>query len=428
MKTSMALASALLLGISACGVGDDDDDTGGAEGEGTETITFLTFETPNLTPEYWDEAIGRVIDEHPEIEVERLVSPTDDRTEYARQLLTSGQFPDVMIAVSPAGFAEAGNLYAWTDEELEEFLFPDNGAVGGKVYQLPANTQTIPVVYYNKDLFAQAGITAPPTTYDDLLSVAEQLKAAGIKPFVAGGQHDSIGPLWAGILGTEVYAGNPDWMHDRRAGEVSFCDDDFKAGAATLADLASKGYIDPADVSRDHAAVQEAFLAGDGAMYPMGNWFAAGVDTAEQPPPFEIGQFFWPSDDGSMVVPAFTGGGLLVNADSEHLDAARTFALEFQLDPENLDNSARADGLFPAIEGWEPPDDVGPTYQEGFGLYEQGLEADAIVPSFGFESGDDGMLPGVVESWDASAVDLITGNKSVDQVCEFLDSEWEAAS
>jgi raffinose/stachyose/melibiose transport system substrate-binding protein len=428
MKTSMALVSALLLGVSACGVGDDDDDTGGADGEGTETITFLTFETPNLTPEYWDEAIGRVIDEHPEIEVERLVSPTDDRTEYARQLLASGQFPDVMIAVSPAGFAEAGNLYAWTDAELEEFLFPDNGAVGGKVYQLPANTQTIPVVYYNKDLFAQAGITAPPTTYDELLAVAEQLKAAGIKPFVAGGQHDSIGPLWAGILGTEVYAGNPDWMHDRRAGEVSFCDDDFKAGAVKLADLASKGYIDPADVSRDHAAVQEAFLAGDGAMYPMGNWFAAGVDTAEEPPPFEIGQFFWPSDDGSMVVPAFTGGGLLVNADSEHLDAARTFALEFQLDPENLDNSARVDGLFPAIEGWEPSEDVGPTYQEGFDLYEQGLEADAIVPSFGFESGDDGMLPGVVESWDASAVDLITGNKSVDQVCEFLDDEWEAAS
>ena len=428
MKRTVALVSVLLLGLGACGGGDDDDGAAGGDGGATGEITFLTFETPNLTPEYWEEAIGRVTDEHPDIEVERLVSPTDDRTEYARQLLTSGQFPDVLIAVSPAGFAEAGNLYAWTDEELADFLFPTNGAVNDEVYQLPANTQTIPVVYYNKTMFEQAGISELPTTYDDLLAVAEQLKAAGIKPFVAGGQHDSIGPLWAGILGTEVYAENPDWMHDRRAGDVSFCDDEFKAGAAKLAELASNGYIDPADVSRDHAAVQEAFLAGDGAMYPMGNWFAAGVDTAEEPPPFEIGQFFWPSDDGSMVVPAFTGGGLLVNADAEHLDAARTFALEFQLDADNLDNSARFDGLFPAIEGWEPPSDVGPTYQEGFDLYQEGLEADAIVPAFGFEAGDDGMLPGVGESWDASAVDLITGNKTVDEVCQFLDSEWEAAS
>src|SRR4029450_10914205 len=100
----------------------------------------------------------------------------------------------------------------------------------------------------------------------------------------------------------------------------------------------------------------------------MCNWFAAGFANAEEPPDFEIGQFVWPSDDGSMVVPAFTGGGLLVNAHSEHLDAARTFALGFQLDPDNLDNSARFDGLYPAIDGWEPPSEGGAGHPAGVGL------------------------------------------------------------
>jgi len=133
---------------------------------GQKTISFLTFETPNLTPAYWDAAIQRVTAKHPDIKVTKLVSPTaDGRTDYAKQLLTSGQFPDVMIAVSPAGFAQAGALYAWQPSELADFVFPTANPIKGKYYQLPANTQTIPPVYYNKTMFADAGITATPTTW-----------------------------------------------------------------------------------------------------------------------------------------------------------------------------------------------------------------------------------------------------------------------
>lgn len=420
---SAIVAMLAVAGLTACQVGTNEP-----AGGGQKEITFLVFETPNLTPQYWDAAIKRVTDKHPDISVRKLVSPDQDRTTYAKQLLTSGQFPDVMIAVSPAGFAEAGDLYAWSPDELRDFEFPGNGAVGGKVYQLPANTQTIPVVYYNEALFAQAGIGAPPKTYAELLDAAARLKAAGITPFVVGGVHDALGPTWAGILATEVYAKNPDWMHQRREGKVRFSDAEFKAGAAKLADLASRGFIDARDVSRDYAATQQAFLDGKGAMYAMGNWFAAALDSPATRPKFDVGQFTWPADDDEPVVPAFTGGGLLVSATAKNLDAAKTFALEFQKDKANLDNSAKADGLFPAIKGYTPPADVGPAFKQGYELYLQGKEADAIVPAFGFEAGDDGMLPGMLEKWDSSAVDLISGRKSVDDVVAFLDAEWDKLS
>jgi multiple sugar transport system substrate-binding protein len=419
----LAVAAAAALATSALGACTATEPAGGPK-----EISFLVFETPNLTPAYWDAAIKRVTDKFPDITVKKLVSPDQDRTKYAKQLDSTGQLPDVMIAVSPSGFAEAGKLYAFTADELKDFEFPNNGAVKGKVYQLPANTQTIPVVYYNKKQFADAGITAEPKTYAELLAAAEKLKAKGIQPFVTGGVHDNLGVLFAGIAGTDVYAKNATWMADRRAGKVKFCDAGWKAAAAKLADLSAKGYLNKGDVSRDYAGTQQAFLDGKGAIYPMGNWFASALDDPKTKPPFEVGQFNWPTDDGKMVVPAFTGGGLLVNANAKNLDAARKFAIAFQTDKTNMENSAKFDGLFVAVKGFSPPSDVGPAFKAGYDLYAKALAAKAIVPSMGFEAGDDGLLPGVGAKLDSSLVDLVSGTKNVDEVCAFLDSEWQKAS
>jgi ABC-type glycerol-3-phosphate transport system substrate-binding protein len=428
VRKGLRLGAALLAAcvLAACTVGDSNGESGS---ESAKEITFLVFETPNLTPQVWDAAIKRATDQHPDITVRKLVSPTQDRTAYAKQLLASGQFPDVMVAVSPAGLAESGNLYAWQPDELKDFTCPTCGAINGKVYQLPANTQTIPVVYYNKDLFSEAGVSAAPKTYAELLDVAAKLDAKGTTPFVVGQGHDSLGPTWAGIIATEVYAKNPDWMADRRAGKVRFSDPDFKRAATKLADLAAKGYIDKRMLPQDYAAAQEAFLGGKGAMYAMGNWFAAAADNPSTKPEFEVGQFFWPSDDGTQVISAFTGGGLSINAKAQNLDAAKRFALAFQLDKTNLDASTRNDGLFPAVKGYSPPADAAPVFKEGYDQYTQGQAQGAtVVPPFGFESGDAGMLPGVIEKWDASAADLVTGRKTPDEVCAFLDAEWEKAT
>jgi ABC-type glycerol-3-phosphate transport system substrate-binding protein len=425
------VALSLGLVLSACSVNDTAGNNGNQSGQGQKEISFLTFETPNLTPQVWDAAIKRVTDKNPDIKVNKLVAPTQDRTAYAKQLLASNQLPDVLIAVSPAGFAESGNLYEWKEDELKDFLYPKNGAINGKVYQLPANTQTIPNVYYNKKLFQQAGIAAPPKTYGEMMEDAAKLKAAGITPFVIGGgktTHDALGPTWAGILATELYAKNPNWMADRRANKVKFADADFTKAASKLADLAAKGYIDKAMLSQDYAATQAAFLSGKGAMYAMGNWFAAAADDPKTKPDWEIGQFFWPSDGGKQAVPAFTGGGLLVNAKAKNLDAAKKFALAYQLDKSNLDTSCKADGLIPAIKGYNPPTDVGPVYKAGYDAFRSAESAKAVVPAFGFESGDAGMLVGVTEKWDSAAADLVTGQKSAADVAKFLDAEWEKAS
>ncbi|MFI6497300.1 ABC transporter substrate-binding protein [Nonomuraea typhae] len=431
MNRTLAAGLAALLALTACTVNEAAAPPSGGQAPsgGSKTVSFLLFESPNLDAAYWDAQIKRATDAVPGITVKKVVAPSaGSRDEFAKQLIASGQFPDVHVGLQDIlGFAPS--LYAWTPEDLEDFECTTCGAIGGKVVQLPTNTQTHSNVYYNKDLFEKAGIAAPPRTYAGLLDAAAKLKAAGITPFVIGGGPDAFASTlaWTGVLTTDVYGKDPAWMRMRREGKVKFTDPGFKAATQKFADLAAKGYIDKKDLSRDYGATQTAFLEGKGAMYPMGSWFAspgAGDNPANK---IKIGRFTWPGDTGATKLAAFTGGGLTVSAAARDLDAAKRFALAFQLDTANLDASVKADALFPAIEGYTPPE-MGPVFTDSYQAWSDAKAAGATVPSFGWEAGDDAMPPGMKEKWWASAQDLISGKKTVDEVLRYLDDEWDKSS
>jgi ABC-type glycerol-3-phosphate transport system substrate-binding protein len=426
MRKVWALGATIAVVLTACSVKQDNG--GGTGGGDVKEISFLTFETPNLTPAYWDAAIKRVTDRYPDIRVNKLVAPTTQgRTDYAKQLRQSGQFPDVMIAVDPAGFAEAGDLYDWKPDELKDFQFPTANPIRGGHHQLPANTQTIPPVYYNKKMFADAGITGTPKTWTELLDAAGKLKAKGVQPFTIGGGKDGFpaAMIMTGVVSVDVYGRTPDWLTQRHEGKVKFTDPLFQNAVAKFADLATKGYLNKDDVSRDYAATEQAFLDGKGAMYPMGNWFAAAADS--KPHGFDIGVFDFPTDDGKLVVPAYTGGGISVNAHAKNLDAAKRFAIAFQTDKQQIDVSVKADGLVPAIKGYQMPPDIGPVLKAGYDLYKEAVDKNAIVNSFGWETADDGLLPGLKDKFYAVAQDVVTGRKSAAEACAFLDTEWDKA-
>ena len=57
----------------------------------------------------------------------------------------------------------------------------------GKQYGVPWDMGMIGF-WYNKELFEQAGITTPPTTWDEFLAAVQKLKAAGITPLAHRGQ------------------------------------------------------------------------------------------------------------------------------------------------------------------------------------------------------------------------------------------------
>ncbi|MCP2343956.1 ABC transporter substrate-binding protein [Nonomuraea roseoviolacea] len=412
-----------MVAITVTGCSGGSPPSAPSTARGKQKVSFLVFPSPNLPESYWKAQVELVTKAHPDLEVELVAAPSEsERNDYAKQLAASGQLPDVQIGMQDLVALEP-SLAPWSEQELTDFLCPTCGAVNGKVVQLPANTQTIPDVFYNKKLFAKAGVTAPPKTYAELVAAAEKLKAAGITPFVSGGVFVTSQP-WTAILATDLYARTPDWIARRRKGEVTFAGSpEMKAATQKFADLAAKGYVDKRQIGQDYPKTQEAFLAGKGAMYPMGSWFAAAADQSDIKD--DIGVFAWPSDAGTLHLPAFTGGGLSVSATAKNLAAAKEFALAFQLTKENLDASVKADALFPAIKGYTPPPDTGPVFKAVYDLWRQALDRNATVPAFGWEAGDAAMPPGMQGKFWSAAQDLVSGRKTVDQVLSFLDTEWE---
>lgn len=290
LRVAALAGAAVLTGCTAGGT------SGSASSGGKVTLTFLTFETPNLDAKYWDAAIARASAKVPGVTVKKLVSPSADRTGYAKQLDSTGQFPDIMIGLNPAGFAEAGKLAPWSDKELAKYADPHANTYDGKVYQLPYAAQTT-LVYYNKGDFAKAGIKAPPRTYAELVDDSAKLKSKGVNPFVVGGGgKDSWADMFPLIctVATDVYKKTPDWLSQRGSGKVKFTDQAFVTAAQKVADLAKKGYIDRAGLSRSYADTEQAFRDGKGAMYPMGSWFSASADSKK--PNFDTGVFAWPTD------------------------------------------------------------------------------------------------------------------------------------
>ena len=59
--------------------------------------------------------------------------------------------------------------------------------VDGEQYGVPY-TFGLVGFFYNKDLFAQAGIDEPPATWDEFLADVQALKDAGITPIAVAGQ------------------------------------------------------------------------------------------------------------------------------------------------------------------------------------------------------------------------------------------------
>lgn len=418
-----ALAGALVLaGCTAGGSGGDTSE------DGKVSLTFLTFETPNLDAEYWDAAIERASAEVPGVTVKKLVSPSADRTGYAKQLDSTGQFPDMMIGLNPAGFAEAGKLAEWSDAELANYAQPEANTYDGKVYQLPYSTQAT-LVYYNKDAFARAGVDAPPRTYGELLDAAADLKAEGINPFVVGGGGKDT---WADMfplictVATDIYKQTPDWLSQRNEGKVKFTDPAFVSAAQKVADLADEGYIDRAGLSRTYADTEQAFRDGKGAMYPMGTWFSASADTKK--PGFETGVFAWPTDDGSAALPGVTGGGMSVSSQAADVELAKKWARAFMEDEENLDAAVEADGLIIDIKGYSPPPGMGPVYRATVGAYEEALDADGVVNSFSQETGDGSLPPGLADKAAAGVQKLLSGSMTAEEFGEYMDSQWDKAT
>lgn len=124
-------------------------------------------------------------DQNDDIVVEYRAIAFDDLVNETLRAFATGNAPDIVSFDNPdfAMFSSRGAMLDITDRiAASTVIKADNYYAGplnsvsweGKYFGIPKYTDTIGV-FYNKDLFAKAGITEPPKTWDQLAEYAEKL-------------------------------------------------------------------------------------------------------------------------------------------------------------------------------------------------------------------------------------------------------------
>lgn len=416
VRSAIALAAVSAMALAGCSTAAPE--TGG-DAQAPAEITFLTFQSPNLTEDFWNKQVAEIQKEYPNLKVTIQYTPDLDRQGYAKQLLATGNLPDVIWDVPLQDFVTAGALLPYDATDLANIDAPDTaGLVEGKHYSLTLGAQVIPMIYYNKDVFADLGIKVP-TTYAELTAAAKKIKAAGLTPFLLGGGADT----WAsslfldGVITSDVLGANPEWVEQRKAGKVSFTDPEFASAVEKWNALYTAGDFNADALTIDYSQLSAKFAAGEGVMYPMGTW--AGTTKAD----FNVGVFPLPSDSGDVVQGLNYGQALAVSATTKFPAQARAFAVALATgDGPNL-AQLNSDSLIPVVKGFKIPSDTAPLILDTVGAYR--TEGSTYVDPFGWTQGGRALPSGFSAEFDKGVQQLLSGSITVKDFLKNLDVAFD---
>jgi multiple sugar transport system substrate-binding protein len=177
---ALAIAGAVLIAASGCG------SSGGSAGSTTLTLFGADYGTgpANSTTKYWDAIASAFHKANPSITVHVQTVNWTDFPNKVQTLIQNKQFPDILEGDTAPQFAQSHLLYK-TSEVLSAKVLGDvmpkflkDTDYQGTAYGIPFTTSTR-ALYYNKKIFAAAGITAPPATWAQLQTDAAKIKAKG---------------------------------------------------------------------------------------------------------------------------------------------------------------------------------------------------------------------------------------------------------
>jgi sn-glycerol 3-phosphate transport system substrate-binding protein len=204
-----------------------------------------------------------------------------------------------------------------TPEELahikEDVLPPliNYFSVGGKLNSMPWNNST-PLFYYNKDMFAAAGLDpeTPPATWQEVEAACEAILAANAAPNCISMQiYGWYFEQWMAIQGQEL-ANNENGRADR-ATETNLTSEAAKNIMNFWKNINDKGYWVYTGKLADNQGANQIFISEQAAMIIESTGalrtFRTGAETAG----FELGTGFLPANGDVDRVGVIIGGASL---------------------------------------------------------------------------------------------------------------------
>lgn len=253
-----------------------------ARAQGKVTIDFWSGFTGGDRPTY-EALVASFNETHPAIEVKMDIQPWDTLAQKLPAALATGTGPDIATpdfnVATIRKYAAAGqimpldDLYGAGAGMIDRAAMPpavmDGFTVDGSLYAAPANFATL-LLYYNLDLFASAGMSAPPATIEEFRAAAVTLtkkdgSGAPEQYGLALADHQTIA-MWPILIWAE---GGDLTGAD---GCSALTDPATVAAFQTWGDLVANEKISP--VGETGQGADNLFAAGKAAMEMNGPWAA----------------------------------------------------------------------------------------------------------------------------------------------------------
>ena len=274
MKKIMALGLAVVFMVSMVLTGCGKSAGTGQEEAGKGGKVKIRFASWDSAEDLEDQQklVDAFNEQHDDIEVVLEAYGSDFDTKIAAGM-GSGDAPDVMYMWNYPDYYEGLEpLDDYLAKEGEDFKADfyetlwNYNSMDGKIYGIPVGFTTH-CLFYNKDLFDQAGVTYPTDdwTQDDVQNAAEKIRALG----------DDIFGIWQPITYNEFfkvvaqYGGS--LLNEDKTQFTINSEENIKA-AQTLVDRVLVSNVQPNSVQQGGMGDWDMFMSGRLGMIPTGIW------------------------------------------------------------------------------------------------------------------------------------------------------------
>lgn len=420
----LAMSLVLLVVLAACSDKKETGEKGNSEDGLSGEITVITQRTDIVDTVFHDYA-KKFNEKYPDVKVnfEALadyggqITPRMNTKDYGDVLLIPTEIP---IADIPDFFEPLGELADMQDK----YMGIEERAVDGKVYGIPIAI-TYTGIVYNKKVFADAGVTEVPKTFDEFLAaleaVKDKTKAVPLYTNYAAGW-----PLtqWEGAVTT--VAGDPAYYNVEMVNE----DDPFGKGKPhyemykLMYDVGNKGLIEKDPLTTDWETSKAMMARGEVATMVLGSWAIEQIEEQAENPE-DIGYMPFPTNADKVIFPLGADYQMAVNKNSKNKEAALAW-LEWFIHESNY--AVEQAGGISAAKDAELPESL-KQYEE------QGVEFSLLTPA---KEGQEGLLDKIdkeaeigfwLEDNKKIIIEAGIGNRkeSFDDIAAKLNKAWNEA-
>jgi multiple sugar transport system substrate-binding protein len=308
------------------------------------------------------EAVAKVVEmfkaEYPEIEVQLNTFDHESYKTSIRNFLAA-EAPDICFwyAGNRMKFFVESKMFmdvsdVWKEEGLYEAMSSSVKAmeIDGKVYGLPWSYYQWGM-YYRMDVFKKFGLSVPKT-WDEFMTVNDTLVANGVTPISIGTKYLWTAGGWFDYLNLRV--NGYDYHMKLMSGKASYLDPELDKVFDIWADMIKRGHFLENHATYSWQEAQAPLIAGDAAMYLIGNFMIPDMESAGVVD--NMGFFQFPIIDSSVGVyedaPTDT---IHIPAKAQNVESAKLF-MKFMARPEIQGMMTNINGTLAANKNAPAPD------------------------------------------------------------------------